>query len=363
MNKTPAIFLFQPNNHSKWRISYRSVDESANRDIVSIIEEKYSQSGDKVKSVEQVDEIEVNSNNFKVVLESSGGSRIILLRRIRNERDPAKIVEFYRVTGYLEGKGVKVPDVIKTNHRGSDYFYVAFEFLPADHYRGTGIELASAAGEFGKMDSALASLPEPERLKKLIQFPKKITQLREFSKEIWKEIFEAVKKHKSTGPEPEFDERLLSFRVFILEAIASTPPGKYVHLPEQVIHFDLHPHNLLTDGTQLLAILDFDSLRFMERIRGVAFALHRMVRQYIIYEKLPITKEAVAGAKELFFKAYLKHGRLTNEEMSAAAYFIRHEALSRISYAMKDYYFNDNGQWRGDLEKQTAAIAEAAYFE
>ena len=33
---------------------------------------------------------------------------------------------------------------------------------------------------------------------------------------------------------------------------------------------DLHPHNFLADGTRIVAILDFDSLRYVERMRALA---------------------------------------------------------------------------------------------
>ena len=38
------------------------------------------------------------------------------------------------------------------------------------------------------------------------------------------------------------------------------------------------------------------------------------------------------------------------------------EYLARLTYAMKDQYFNNNPAWRQDLAKQTSNIAEAEYF-
>ena len=64
-----------------------------------------------------------------------------------------------------------------------------------------------------------------------------------------------------------------------------------------------------------------------------------------------------------FLDAYSGTTALSDEELKSIPYFIRNEALSRLSYAMKDYYFNNNPAWKGDLDKQTATIAEAKYFE
>ena len=91
--------------------------------------------------------------------------------------------------------------------------------------------------------------------------------------------------------------------------------------------------------------------------------MHRLVRQHVVLSNPNNIMSAVKNAQKIFLKAYQQSNTLTPEELHAATYFLRHEALSRLSYSMKDFYYNGNGAWKGDLEKQTATIAEASYFE
>jgi Ser/Thr protein kinase RdoA (MazF antagonist) len=117
---------------------------------------------------------------------------------------------------------------------------------------------------------------------------------------------------------------------------------------------------MLTNGHQLVSFIDFDSLRYLERIRGVAFALHRLIRQCVVNGN---RVEAIPALREQFINSYLNHGTLTDEEIKLIPYFIRHEALSRLSFVVKGVYFKNNLTWKSDLGKQMAAVAEADSFE
>lgn len=359
--------LFQPNNHSKWKIDYKAVTKE-NLDLLrKVFLSYYSSFADDVEKIEQVAEAEVNSNNFKISVLKGGKSANFLLRRYPESRNIDSIAGAHKVLRYLKENGLKGPEIILSDKgeeivAGAPYHYTLFKFLEADHFRGALEEIESAGVEIGKMDFLLNSLPGKEEIKKMIAFPEKVLDLRKFSTEIWVDLFKEAEKHYG-NTDDEFYKKFLSLKDFILEAVAKTPPGKYDDLPKQIIHFDLHPHNLLTDGKELVAIIDFDSLRYFESMRGAAFALHRLVRQHVVFSKPQDIKKAVSRAKEIFLSAYQKFNPLTEGELGSVAYFLRHEALSRLSYAMKDFYLNSNDSWKGDLDKQTATIAEAEYFE
>jgi Ser/Thr protein kinase RdoA (MazF antagonist) len=360
--------VFEPNNHSQWRIRCQSVPAAVFKELSGIFLALYSTLGDDVVSIEQVAETEINSNNFKIVVSQDGAHRAFLFRRYPEHRDETTLRAVYEAIEFLRSKGIKAPRLLPSDSEDllltvSPWRYSVFEFVESDHYRGTVGELESAAEEFGRLNRELLDLPGADYFRSAFVPSPAVAALREFSSGIWRELFDRVRERQKEHADDEFDARLLRFEHFIMEAIAKTQPGRYAHLPYQVVHSDLHPHNLLTDDMDLRTILDFDSLRFLERVRGVAFALHRLVRQHIVYAKPADTSEGCRNACEVFLTAYQREGALTKEEISAIPYFIRHEALSRLSYAMKDFYYNGNPAWKGDLEKQTAAIAEAAYFE
>jgi Ser/Thr protein kinase RdoA (MazF antagonist) len=97
-------------------------------------------------------------------------------------------------------------------------------------------------------------------------------------------------------------------------------------------------------------------------MRAVAFALHRCVRQYIVLAQPEDIRAATAEASKIFLDAYRTHMPLIDEDVQAIPYFIRNEALARLSYAMKDNYLNKNSAWKGDLDKQISSLLESEYF-
>lgn len=360
--------VFQPNNHSRWEIRYRPVLPETAEALKTLFLTHYSNLADSIASIEQVDEAEINSNNFKATAVKKGKKDVFLLRRYPAERSETAILSIYEVVNFLRGRDLSVPEIINSDAGEAlifvpPYRYSVFRFETANHYRGTLEELKSVAKGIGNLDAALSAFPNVARIKPVVAFPPRALALREFSEAIWEGLFQKAEKYRKEHPEDEFNSRVLAFRDLIMNALRETPPECYATLPSQLTHIDLHPHNLLTDGHALSVILDFDSLRFVERMRGVAFGLHRLVRQHIVFDNPPDIRKAVHWARHTFLDAYQTHNQLSEEEIQALPYFIRNEALSRLSYAMKEFYATGEKVWTGDLEKQTATIAEAAYFE
>lgn len=359
--------IFQPNNHSKWQIAYRPVTPSQREHVEAIFLKHYAKHGDSVIAVEQVDETEVNSNNFKVTFRRNGKDECILVRRYGHKRDHATLEAVLHVLTFLHKKGMRVPEII---HSRSErifetddlYTYTAFQFLDGDHYRGTLREVADIAREFARLQSMLDDLPNNEALLRDVEFSPEARELRQYSPDIWKKLIDSAKE-KSPHHDPLFDERLCELSEFILDAVDKTPSTEYDEIPKKLVHFDLHPHNILTDGAALLAIIDFDSLRALPPMRAVAFALHRVVRQHIVYTQPTDIAAAVKNARAVFLDAYQEEQQLSKDEIDSIPYFIRDEALARLTLAMKDYYFNNNSGWKHELEKQTATILEVKYFE
>ena len=360
--------IFLPNNHSKWQIAYRAVTPEISKEIAGVFLKHYGEEGDVVVSVEQVDEAEINSNNFKVTFVRRGVEHTMLVRRYGEKRDKDLLEATAAVLDHLGAKGVKVPKILRSHagntfEREGAYTHTAFEFLDAQHYRGTLPEISATATELAKLHAALGDLPNKTALEQAVAFPEATLHLRTYDQDIWERILSAAKANDSSRNDPEFDAHLLASESLIRDAVRDTPPDVYAHTEQSLVHFDLHPHNILTDGSDLLAIIDLDSLRKLEPMRATAFALHRLVRQHVVHTEPEDLEEAIRKAIKVFLNAYTGITRLTDEELASIPYFIRNEALSRLSYAMKDYYFNNNPAWKGDLDKQTATIAEAKYFE
>ena len=352
--------VFQPNNHSKWLIEYKEVGGPKFFELKEILKNFYGL--DDVLKIEQVLEVEVNSNNFKITL--GNGKKFLLRKHIAN-KDKNIVDRTFNIVEYLKSKNVKTPKIIKNIKGetiiGEDEIYTLFEFLEANHYRGTLAELKSAGLEIGRLDQALADLPDNFDFKKELSLPEKVEEMRSYSLDIWQQIFNKAREKSSLYPQDPFHKEFLEKEEFIIQTVKENTrrSGSDVF---GVVHFDLHPHNLLADGKEIVSIIDFDSLRFLEKMRALSFAIHRMVRQYIIYNNLSDYSKFAKEAKNIFLESYKKVCDIEESKLEDISYFVKDEALCRLTFAMKDEYFNDNSAWRQDLHKQLSNIKEADYL-
>lgn len=363
LNQPPAVF--EPNNHSVWRIEYHPVEKQTEQQLRTLWDSHFQNHLDSITSIEQVSEAEINSNNFKILGQKNGQSRMLLLRRVPRSRPRAEIERSCDIMQQLEAQGVPVPHVESEDTSdpivdADDGYYVLFTFIESNHYQGTWDELVDTAKNIGALDRELRELTPRYASDNSLRFSESYVEARSFSPGIWEDLFTKAARLSEKEGKDSFGKQLLARREEIMRAVSDA--GTSPEASMQLVHFDLHPHNLLADGKRLLAILDFDAVRYVEKMRAVSFALHRMVRQYIVLNRPSNIAEEVTKAKDAFIAAYRSRNELSDSEIAMIPYFIKHESLSRLTSAMKEYANTGQLVWKQDLTKQLSNIAEAGYF-
>lgn len=360
MELPPGLFL--PNNHSAWQIRYKPLEEAKAIQLRDIVRKHYSVYIDEVRSVEQVDEAEVNSNNFKISGSRGGAEVVYLLRSVDARREPQALESRIAILQELDPSNVPLPQLVAAAPVIEDgRRYLLFDFIAADHYRGTREELLDCARTVGKLDAALQALSAEHKDDAGMRFTPEYLEACAFSVPMWRDIFAKVKEF--TEPEAaETARQLLERGEEILRYTTWIESQQQLAAAMQVAHFDLHPHNFLADGSRIVAVLDFDSLRYTEKMRALSFATHRAVRQHLIYEGGEITAARIDEAKQAFRTAYREYGSLSDAEASMSPYFMRHEAMMRLAFTIKKFAETGVLVWKQDLPKQLGVMAEADYF-
>lgn len=360
--------IFQPNNHSNWIIEYKEVEPAVSQKVTRLIRTHYGHIASEVLSVQQFKGTEISSHNYKVQIKNSHGNTGYILIRAHKEFDSEFVKCVIQFCQYLSYQECKVPKVIINDTRGyvTDFDgerYTAYRFIEGTYYQGNSSELLSVAYNLAHLDCELADMKRAMNTDVFNRPDAKRDELEFFSREIWDDLVSRARSRVNNGAGDYFDDVVIASSKYIFEAIDSVQSVKN-NSPIQLVHSDLHPHNLITDGRDLLAFVDFDSLRFWERMRAVSFAIHRLVLQYLVKNNILPSgrRDIIKLARDVFISTYDKVNTLSAEESASVGYFIRHEALRRTTFVAKGFYFEGKEEWKMAIYKQIRSLLEAKYF-
>lgn len=307
--------------------------------IKKLIEENYRSVGKVIK----VDEIEGSRNNinYKIISLQDGEKKPFFFRKFKYLKNKEKIHNIFEIMDFCNQNGAKVLGVIRTNKDElilfKDGYYSMFEFIDGEKFNGNKDQIKEAARNLAILHRAFYKCnikpPEANPFYNLLTN----TELNQ--------VFNVIaKKDKS-----QLDRLLIQNKQFIKNLLeedrAKQRRINKNEIIKQTIHRDFHIENALFRGDKLVVILDFDSIKIGERMRDIAFSCFR----FSIYKSKDV--DEIEEKTELFIQSYNEVNKLNEGELRLINYYIRNEALQRISYILRKYYFEGEDIWADNLEK------------
>ena len=290
--------LFGPNNHSKSEISWKPVDQEREEEIRDLLDRYYSYLVEEARAIRQVDEWQQYSNNYAVACALRDGQEKNILVRRHILAGSKEIINAMLVMEYLRMNDLPVPAVIQSREdtsfiRRHGNIWQVFEFIPARyHFRGTADDLTTAGQVIARIHAALRAFPMKGDV------PDIYDAIGPLKAAWWEQI-------ASLHGENEFETMLRGRRAFIQERVARVAETLgAMPQAEEINHGDLHPHNFLFCGDELVGLIDFGNIFCADQCYDVAMACHRLVRQYIVHEGRP-WQEILQQGVELFLQAYV----------------------------------------------------------
>lgn len=313
-----------------------------------------------VEGIQQVERgPEINSRNFRIDTDQDA-----VLLKLNRANDPATQDLINRSLLWCEQQEIPVPHLIPTR-KDKSYFvldgkvYSLYEFIKdGENFDGSQEELLEVADQLPRFTSVLAETPVKDQLRRTGRV------FVHHDRERLMQAADAIKAGVSGDP---FLEAFKDHLDEILET-SKTVSGAFQtlqNLPAQIVHRDVTPHNVLFDQTTqtLIAFLDFDPIEDTQRIRGVAFALHRFARTFgERTERKHDLGGTIEGRASLFLESYLRGGDLTVEEVSNIPLILRDETLRRILHVL-DGVLRGNHEWVFDLPKQLTVLKEVTLLD
>lgn len=222
---------------------------------------------------EQSDALGINSNNFR--LNTAEGH--FVLKRWSHQAINQDVRNTLAIMDWLASRQLPVPAPLKLEQ---DSFALStdsgtwslFPFVEGAYFSGAGDELYAAAEVSGRLMETLTQLPStcvpnggPPQL--AVADGELLGRVQDISAK-WDELFGAE----------HADLLALSWPLLMAEweNINST---RLVGGRIQAAHFDLHPHNLLVRGCDMVAVLDFEACKVMPVGFALGFAALKQCRQ------------------------------------------------------------------------------------
>lgn len=346
---------FDPFNHGTTTINYERVPDERFVELSRVLAEGWAISN--IQSIEQVNEAEKYSNNFRI---SAPQGTFLLKESHVNLAMLQELVN--RTIQFLESQAAAVAHLLPTiddqtfSQQGSKP-YCLYNFIDGEHFDGSREEIREAAISLAYLHKALQNLPFVSEI---------LGQKGSFLTHDRNQLLALLALAEQKGPQDDFENVVLIHTEEFREASSGIDFAALESLPTQVIHQDLHPHNLMFDKDgKFRAFLDFDTLTISQRARDVAYAMHRLARTYgQMTERKKDVGVDIRDRAQVFLDVYLSMNDLTEPEIRALPTLIAdHTLIKIITTHLQQHYLEDDTKWDFDLPKKIAVLREARLFE
>jgi homoserine kinase type II len=213
--------------------------------------------------IDSIVEFPRGSRKAPKLLVATERGKFLLKRRARGRDEPQKVAFTHALQLYLTGKSFPLPHLIGTRRHNNSMLqvhgavYELFEYVAGQQYPQT----LEATHESGRVLATYHHL------------------LNDFRSE-WKPGMGSY--HNAPGVERGFesllakvtapeDREVLTFLAESYQHASHMADGQGLSAwPKQIVHADWHPGNMLFNGDRVIAVIDYDSARFLPRIVDVA---------------------------------------------------------------------------------------------
>ena len=210
-----------------------------------------------------------NTHTPKKIVNTENG-RYLLKRRPRGSDDIYHVAYAHSIQSYLAQRGFPIARLVRTfkDHNTAlhldNHVYELFEYVEGSRYPASVAQMRDAGrqlAEFHKHLSHFQCSIDPLRLTyhdsaQVINCLKRVSTAR------------------NNAPDQESMVRLAECLIdHYINSSKEVNESSYSMWPEQIVHGDWHPGNMLFSGDGVAAVLDFDSVKVAPKMIDVANAL------------------------------------------------------------------------------------------
>ena len=336
---------FKPDIFSLPKPKWHSVDSETAQKVLKITSAMGLVIGDTLP--EQVIGQEINSNNYRLKL---ADGKVVVLKASATQASSS-----YRgISEHFVKNGIPVPRQIPIDKNVYEISYDGFkwslsEFVDGEYFSGRIVELQNLALLLAKLLHMVGNVPKINDIQ--------AWDCPSFSAQ--SDLLDEVTKREADWP-LLFGNDGASFlrskwkKLYQYWSVLSNHPPDLSW--EGIMHFDLHPHNILCRDKKIAALLDLDS--FWRGPLGVAIAFGglKLCRQTVVYQRTSVRAAAVGKRFVQVLAKNLQHLPIKELEFSRLAHL---EVFRRIFLIMGLNFYHGNSEWNHVLPIQIGHLSEA----
>lgn len=354
----PEIIPFLPDIFSNDEAIFSELDVKKSDKISSIFITVYKHLKAKVVTVKKFGGFEINSNNF--LIETNNGTYLLKLFDQLDDFKLNALEKQFALMAWLFKQKVPCPFPI----RGSEKAYICavesgewvslMTFVLGSYFPERETCDSRKMGEtVGKFHAQLRTAPD--RLKPNRQYP----LLSSLDHEMFGAVLSGSNNILLSFPE-EYRNILIENKNF-LDKIWNkvlTYNDQFVESEQSLTHIDIHPHNVIVRGGELVAFLDFDSLMHAPLKMMLGFSAYKLLRKVISRQKTKLPQSEICDLVDGYLEGVYEYLPEIRSEKSVIALFTFTEICRRIAYIFRLNIQDNNPEWNHVLAIQISGLKE-----
>ncbi len=280
-----------------------------------------------------------NINSINYVIYSN--RKKYVLRNFLEGSSIEKIEKTCKILEYCYNEGVNVPQVFRNKNKkfvnNRDRTYLT-KFYKGNTFSDNRHELCDLAKNIALLHKSLKDNPFTYNYNYNRSLYKPL-ELKEFNK-----ILQQARLNKNSS---NFNKKITKNSKLIKKIISIIHNSNQIDklCPLQLIHFDLHPGNILFKNNKVQVILDFHTIKKGLRIGDIAFCSFRFSNPENINIKSIVLKMIS------FLKTYDRFNKIQAIELQLFDRVLLYELFLRLSFNIKKYYYKSEYNRPNEIEK------------
>jgi len=342
---------FNKDFFSTSNISWKKHTDDENLEVLKIIVNKHINSSKKI-IVRQNSGREINSNNFKLIIDS----KKFILKKWSKKIKKSEIKKIINLMLWLNNQRIKapIPQKFKNNHyiiKNKNVFWSYFNYIDGNHFKGKLNEMKDVGKFIGLLFNKLKKYPVKPIKKTFKYFSKEDDNIIKFlNKNLSKLDSFFSKKHAK-----QLKKRLPE----IIELFKILKNKKIKKRKKIVVHMDIHPHNIIMKNNKVNAILDLESCIKGEIGYALSYAILKICKQTVVFNK---KKSNQTNIKEIFIKEIKKNYKINKSTENNLYFYALSEVIRRLIVMFKLSIKKNDRSWNNVIPIQLGHINECKIF-